>query len=88
MTSNTRTRYVNAARYVGHQLTASAVILETSATHTHCDTSAGTMRACALEFRRLATIVMGDIGKPEEQEEWEIEPIETPVPAEQPKVPA
>lgn len=88
MTSNTRTRHINAARHIATQLNTSAAILDANAEVTTCTTAADTMRACSLEFRRLSRIVMGDIG--EEQTEIESEPAEVPttVPAEPVKVPA
>lgn len=89
MTSTPTTRATKALHHVHDQLTASALILETNAESPEsCKQGADTMLACALEFRRLARILMGDIG--EEQTEIESEPAEMPitVPAEPVKVPA
>jgi hypothetical protein len=85
MTSSTRTRYINACRHIAARLTRTADTLE--AQPTDCPRAAANNVLVAIELRRLARIVMGDIGKPEEQEEWEIEPLVEPVP-EQPMVPA
>jgi hypothetical protein len=88
MTSKPRTRYTTAARHISQQLHASAVILDANAELATCPTARDTMRVCAEEFRRLARILLGDIG--EEQTEIESEPVEVPVPvpAEPEKVPA
>jgi hypothetical protein len=81
------TRYTKAARYVAGRLDATRAILDATAEveDVHPD-ARYTCRAVALELLKLRRIVMGDIGDPAEQEEWEIEPIVVPVP-EQPKVP-
>ena len=82
MTSNIRTRYINATRYIADQLDRTATILEHATTD--CPHALAHNTLVAAELRRLQRIVMGDIGKPEEQEEWEIEPITTPVPEQEP----
>jgi hypothetical protein len=88
MPSSIRTRYTNAARHVADQMGATINILETASDQHEVHPDARyAYRAVALELRRLSRIVMGDIGDPAEQEEWEIEPLTVPVP-EQPKVPA
>lgn len=88
MTSNIRTRHANAARHCTAELARTITILEAAdVAGVHPDARYA-FRAIAIELRRLSKIIAGDIG--EGAEEWESEPITTPVevPAEPEKVPA
>lgn len=87
MTSNPRTRYTNAARYITNQIGHTVTTLENPANAT-CPHAYTNNTLVALELKRLQRIILGDIG--EEQTEIESEPTELPttVPAPPVTVPA
>jgi hypothetical protein len=87
MTSTPTARAHAALRHVSDQITASAALLDAASDTQTCHHATAAYRGCAIEFRRLARILMGDLG--EEQEEVEVVPLHNPaeVPTTAPREP-
>jgi hypothetical protein len=77
----------NRVRHAAATMTARADWLEQQLTGDAPDVVRDLVTWWASDLRKYARnvagdIILGDIGKEEEQEEWEIEPLSVPVPAE------